>query len=307
MRLDDEEDAVAEITRQRQGELVRGVFAVLLGQDDEMRARDVLKAVEQRVPPTPFENATYPKNPNVRRYEKIVRFSTIPSVKAGWLVKLNGRWSLTDEGRTAYEAFSDPTALIMESIRLYRVWKKQQPAPDEVEGAADDEVGDEPATTLEEAEETASSAIREYLAVMPPYDFQHLVAALLEAMGYYVSWVAPPGRDQGMDAIAYRDPLGTTTPRIKVQVKRQADTKISVDSLRSFMAVLAEQDVGIYISAGGFTSEAEREARTQANRRITLIDLDRLVALWIEHFDQLSDADRQRLPLKPVYFLAPRD
>jgi restriction system protein len=73
------------------------------------------------------------------------------------------------------------------------------------------------------------------------------------------------------------------------------------------MAVLGEQDVGIYISAGGFTSEAEREARTHANRRVTLIDLDRLVALWKEHFDRLSDTDRQRLPLKPVYFLAPRD
>jgi restriction system protein len=297
---------MAEITRQRQGELVRGVFAVLLDQDEEMRARDVLKAVELRVPPSAFENATYPKNPTVRRYEKIVRFSTIPSVKAGWLIKENGRWSLTDEGRKAYETFTDPTALIMESIRLYRVWKKQQPAPDEVEGDADD-VGNEPATTLEEAEETASNAIREYLAAMPPYDFQNLVAALLEAMGYYVSWVAPPGRDQGMDAIAYRDPLGTTAPRIKVQVKRQAETKISVDSLRSFMAVLAEQDVGIYISAGGFTSEAEREARTQANRRLTLIDLDRLISLWIEHFDRLGDVDRQRLPLKPVYFLAPRD
>jgi len=40
---------------------------------------------------------------------------------------------------------------------------------------------------------------------------------------------------------------------------------------------------------------------------LTLLDLNRLVALWIEHFDQLSDVDRQRLPLKPVYFLAPRD
>ena len=32
-----------------------------------------------------------------------------------------------------------------------------------------------------------------------------------------------------------------------------------------------------------------------------------LVALWIEHFDKLDDVDRQRLPLKPVYFLAPRE
>lgn len=76
---------MAEITRERQGELVRGVFAVLIESDGEMRASDVLKAVEARVPPTPFENATYPNNPTVRRYEKIVRFSTIASVKAvGW-------------------------------------------------------------------------------------------------------------------------------------------------------------------------------------------------------------------------------
>jgi len=37
---------------------------------------------------------------------------------------------------------------------------------------------------------------------------------------------------------------------------------------------------------------------------MTLIDLDRLVALWIEHYDSLNDSDRQRLPLRPVYFLS---
>jgi len=107
--------------------------------------------------------------------------------------------------------------------------------------------------------------------------------------------------------IAYTDPLGTSNPRIKVQVKRQPETKIAVADLRSFMAVLGDQDVGIFISAGGFTSEAEREARGQEKRRLTLIDLDRLVALWIEHSARLDDADRQRLPLKPIYFLAPRE
>jgi restriction system protein len=142
---------------------------------------------------------------------------------------------------------------------------------------------------------------------MPPYDFQNLVAALLKAMGYHVLWVAPPGPDRGIDMIAHTDPLGTTSPRIKVQVKRQPGTKMSVDAIRSFMAVLGDQDVGIFISAGGFTSDAEREARSQEKRRLTLIDLNRLVDLWTEHFLQLDDADRQRLPLKPIYFLAPQD
>jgi hypothetical protein len=35
-----------------------------------------------------------------------------------------------------------------------------------------------------------------------------------------------------------------------------------------------------------------------------LIDADRLVELWIKHFEKLEDADRQRLPLKPVWSAA---
>ena len=142
---------------------------------------------------------------------------------------------------------------------------------------------------------------------MPPYDFQELVASLLKAMNYHVLWIAPPGPDRGIDIIAHTDPLGTSSPRIKVQVKRQADTKISREGISSFVGTLGSQDVGIYVSAGGFTAEAEREARSQEQRRVSLIDLDRLVALWIDHSASLHDADRQRLPLKPIYFLAPRE
>lgn len=109
------------------------------------------------------------------------------------------------------------------------------------------------------------------LGQMPPYDFQNLVAALLRAMDYHVLWVAPPGPDRGIDMIAYTDPLGTSRPRIKVQVKRQATSKIDAHGLRAFIGTLAGEDVGIYVSAGGFTSEAERESRSEA-RHVTLID-----------------------------------
>ena len=56
----------------------------------------------------------------------------------------------------------------------------------------------------------------------------------------------------------------------------------------------------------GGSSEAEREARSE-QRHVTLIDLNRLVELWIEHASRLDDTDRQRLPLKPIYFLTPRE
>lgn len=93
---------MAEITSRRRGELVRGVFEVLMDKPDGLPAAQALKAVEQLVPPTAFERETYERNPTVRRYEKTIRFSTITSVKAGWLVKSGGTWSLTEEGRRAY-------------------------------------------------------------------------------------------------------------------------------------------------------------------------------------------------------------
>jgi hypothetical protein len=37
---------------------------------DGLPAAQVLKAVEQLVPPSEFERETYPRNPSVRRYEK---------------------------------------------------------------------------------------------------------------------------------------------------------------------------------------------------------------------------------------------
>ncbi len=293
---------MAEVTAKRRGELVRAVFEALMDTTDGLPAGQVLKTVEQLVPPSEFERATYPRNPGVRRFEKTVRFATITSVKAGWLVKGGGSWSLTDEGKQAYRLFTDPEVFDREAVLRYRAWaKEQQSEQAEIEEA---EVAADTTGMLEEAQETAWAEIRAYLTTMPPYDFQRLVAALLTAMGYYVDWIAPPGPDGGIDLVAHTDPLGTTGPRIKVQVKRRDTEKVSAEGLRAFMAVLGEQDVGIYVSAAGFSTQAEREARSQEKRRLKLIDLERFVELWVQNMQGLPDLDRRRLPLKPVYFLA---
>ena len=289
-------------TRRRQGELVQGVFRILDDKPDGLPVAEVLKQLEAAVPPTPDEDSDYPSTPGVRRYGKTVRFATIGPVKAGWLIKDKGQWSMTDEGRVAYRTHTDPGDLQHEWGRLYREWARSRADNEpEVELPEDTAV-----TTLEEAQDSAWGEIRDYLTTMPPYEFQALVAALLKAMGYHVLWVAPPGPDRGIDMLAYTDPLGTSTPRIKVQVKRQGDTRIGREAVSSFVGTLGTQDVGIFVSAGGFTSEAEREVRS-LERRLTLVDLDRLVELWIEYSPELDDTDRQRLPLEPVYFLARRE
>ena len=141
---------------------------------------------------------------------------------------------------------------------------------------------------------------------MGPYDFQNLVADLLRAMGYYVDWVAPPGKDGGFDILAYCDPLGTKVPRIRVQVKRQ-QSRVSVEAVRSFLGVLPVHDVGIFVSTSGFTRDASNEARSQHKHNVTLIPLERLFDLWVAHYDQLSDSGRGRMRLSPVHFLAPQE
>jgi len=268
---------MAEITRKRQGELLAGVFQLLTEQPgDGLPAKEVLARLRAEVPPTPFEASDYPNRPGVNRYEKIVRFSTIPFVKAGWLTKSKGQWSVTDEGSAAFARLDhDPEAFMREAVAHYLQWKKGQPeATDEIETEAVAVAG-----SYEEAEEAAFSEIKAYVDRMAPYDFQDLVAALLEAMGYHVLWVAPPGPDKGVDIIAGSDQLWIEDPRIKVQVKHRGGSTTDVGDLRAFMAVLGARDVGIFVSTGAFTRDAWSEARTHETRKLTLIDLERLLDL----------------------------
>ena len=294
---------MAEITKKRSGELVRKVIEVLKEHPEGLQAKDVIKQVGDSITLTSFEQSTYPNNPTVRRFEKIVRFATIGPVKAGWILKSKGRWSVTEQGLKAYKDFKDPEQFTSEVRRLYRQWAANRPEHGDEVAEEEAEVADVTGT-FEEAEESAWSDIERHLRSMGPYDFQNLVAALLRAMGYHVSWIAPPGRDGGIDIVAHTDILGINMPRIKVQVKRRTD-KITLEGLRSFMAVLGDQDVGLFVSAGGFTREAENEARTQEKRKITLLGLEQLFDMWLEYYSKIEEADRQLLPLKPVYFLAP--
>jgi restriction system protein len=295
---------MAEVTRRRTGEFVRKLFEILQDHPDGLQAKDALASLQSRIQLSEYEKGSY--DSGGMRFEKIVRFATVDCVKAGWLLKHKGMWSLTDEGRKAYASQKDPEAFYRQAVKLYQQWKASQPEaePDSAEEPADATSGKAASITFEQAEEQAWGEIGQYLRGMNPYDFQELVAALLRAMGHHVAWVAPPGRDGGIDILALMDPLGTRPPRIKVQVKRQSQA-VPVDGLRSFLALLGDDDVGLFVSAGGFTKDAEVEARTQEKRKVILVDLDRLFDLWVHYYDRLDDDARRRLPLKPIHFLAP--
>ncbi len=296
---------MAEVTRRRTGEFIRKLFEILLNHAEGMPSREAMSLLVKSFQLTEYEAGVYQSGG--QRFEKIVRFATVDCVKAGWLVKSKGHWSITDSGKAAFKAHTDPETFYKQAVKLYHQWKTNRP---DAEPSAELEIEDETSgkavsITFETAEEQAWGEIQHALHSMQPFDFQELVADLLRAMGYYVSWVSPPGKDGGIDIVANTDPLGTRSPRIKVQVKRKKDA-VTVDGLRSFMALLGDGDVGLFVTLGGFTKDASNEARTQENRRVTLIDLETLFDLWVEHYGKLRDEARRRLPLRPIYFLAPQ-
>lgn len=138
---------MAEITTKRGGELVRKVIEVLKDHPEGLPAKDVLKQVEESIELTPFEQSTYPNNPTVRRFEKIGRFATIGPVKAGWILKSQGRWTVTEQGLKAYKDFKDPEKLTSEVRRLYRQWAASRPQP--VEDESEDAEAANVVTTYE--------------------------------------------------------------------------------------------------------------------------------------------------------------
>lgn len=299
---------MAEITRRRCGELLRRLFEIILEAPDGLPGSLALEKLANGMALTDYEAGLYASGD--RRFEKIVRFATVDCVKAGWLVKHKGTWVVTEVGQQAYKTFPDAEAFYKEAVRLYHQWKANQKRGDE-QALPDGQNGDDgeksASITYETAEEQSWREIEQFLMTMNPYDFQGLVAGLLKAMGYHVSWVSPPGKDGGVDIIAFTDPLGTQSPRIKVQVKR-VQQKVDTDGLNAFLAKINERDdVGIFVSTAGFTRDAEVTARSQERRKITLIDMERLVDLWTQYYDRLDDLARRRLPLTPIYFLTPQE
>jgi restriction system protein len=203
----------APLDKKRRAELLHSVFDALEEHPEGIAARDALAAVENTLALTEYEQENYPGT-DLRRFEKTVRFQTINAVKAGWMLKEKGVWSTTEAGKEAYATYRDPEQFYDQARALYKAWakaNKRSSGEASVDSVEEDAAQADGSITAEKAEETAAAEIWAYLAAINPYDFQELVAGLLQGMGYHINWVAPPGKDRGIDIVAFRDPLGAET------------------------------------------------------------------------------------------------
>jgi len=276
-------------------------FIVLKENENEMVIKELLSKVEKRVELSDWAKNRYEKTGYIR-WQSVLYFYSIDCIKAGYLIKKSGIWYLTPEGVAAIKL--GPEKLLESATLAYKKWKQEQPLvdkkdDDEVESTIDK---NENLLIFADIQEKAIEGLINYINTKNPYEFQDLVAALLRAMGYFTPFIAPKGKDGGVDIIAYKDPLGTSSPRIQVQIKHRESTA-SVQEVRQLMGLLQKEgDVGIFVSTGGFTADAKMAARS-SHVHVELIDQNRFIDLWQTFYSKLSDQDKGLLPLRPIYFL----
>lgn len=118
-----------------------------------------------------------------------------------------------------------------------------------------------------------------------PYDFEHMMMELLNAMGYRGtngrSLVTQKSNDGGIDGIINQDALGLQT--ISIQVKRYgADNVVGRPEIDAFHGAVDRQQTnsGVFITTSSFTKSA-RQAAKQFN--IALVDGEMLTNLMIQY------------------------
>lgn len=283
---------------------IMATFQILKEAGGELRGREVLDKIPEKVEFSEWEKERYEKTGYIR-WESILHFYSIDCLKAGFLRKENGLWILTPEGEEAMKGGSEE--LLDSAMKAYKRWKMDNLKstvlePDEIEASTGSEHQQQQAL-LQQYTDAASEGLLEYVKGKNPYEFQDMVGALLRAMGYFTPHIAKPGKDGGVDVIAYKDPLGTQEPHIKVQVKHRPNDSISVEVVRQLIGVLSKPgDVGLVVTSGKFSQDAERSAR-ESHKHIELIDFERFMTLWKEFYPKMTDKEKNLLPLQAIYFL----
>lgn len=143
------------------------------------------------------------------------------------------------------------------------------------------------------------SRIRERFA---GYELQTLVAEVLAAEGMTCK-VPPKGADGGIDIIAGSGVLGISAPTIIVQVKSQT-SRVGSDVLDQLGGVVSQHnaDHGLLVTLGGLTPPAQ--AKVDAQRlRVAVWDAEELVDRLLKHYEVLSDATREAIPLRRAWVI----
>lgn len=117
-------DQISSKSRVRQQ--LRGLMEILAGEPEGLHKNALMKRLKEVLPPTELENTLNPSG--VLRYDTNAGWWSTDLVKAGWLVKDNGVWTITEAGREALRDYPDFEEFGQVAADLYNAWKAQSEA-----------------------------------------------------------------------------------------------------------------------------------------------------------------------------------
>lgn len=217
--------------------------------------------------------------------------------KVNWIGKIN-RDDLSTSTRNTLGAIS--------TIFEIEAPEKKQEILDLLKGKKPKQLEDEESTEeeldfiKEDIIDKSREFIKDKISNLDWEQMQDFVAGVLRGMGYKTR-VSPRGPDRGKDILASPDGLNLEEPRIKVEVKHRKG-QMGTNEVRSFIGGLNGAR-GIYVSTGGFSTEAKYEAE-RAPSPVTLVDIDLLVTLVIQYYDKFDVETRTMIPLTKIYWPA---
>lgn len=136
------------------------------------------------------------------------------------------------------------------------------------------------------------------------YEFQAIVRDTLKAAGLFPKPIKS-GRDGGVDIEAYRDQLQLGPDRIVVQVKHRAGP-VTGPEMREFRGALNNHDTGLYVSTGGFSPDAKKEAESR-QPIVKMYGWEDFINLFLQVYDKLDNETKAQVPLETVYLLHPTE
>lgn len=146
-------------------------------------------------------------------------------------------------------------------------------------------------------ESTAAFVRREIATRLQGPRFVDFVAEVLRTMGFTTRLPSTDFAD-GFEVAAPGDALGVERPHILVRAKDGAG-RVEDAEVLEFLARLRDGESGLLVAFGGYSPQAAAFARNHS--RLRLIGGDELVALVIEHYEQLLPEYQGLIGLRRVH------
>ena len=289
-------------------------------EQNSIAKRDALDLVEKRLrQKNLLHDIDFTKNKSGHiRWENNLQFYFIDLSKSEFAHRKRGQWWILDKGKEFIQSATADT-LYEYGRKAYIAWQERTSGHTQahvagtstvdMDAAATDKKAEySAAATLEDAQENARRGIEEQLKKMNPYQFQDLVAAVIESTGWTIQNIAKRGPDGGIDIEATLDTLGTQQPRLCVQVKHYINSgqNVRAQEVSELRGSLPDSNTsaGMLVCSTDFTKAAT--AISEKNTpHIDLRNLNDLLDMIEARYEKISAKGKKLLNLKPVYFIAP--